>query len=190
MSAGTASDRVYHEFGCIHMSETTKNSEIFGLSEVRELLRLIGHTDVTELEVEREGARLYIKRNGSSATGEAESSRVAPVLSASTLAPLGSSSTHHHPTHHEDEEGHVELPAGHTVLAPMVGVFYAAPSPKEAPFVREGDEVQVGDTLGIIEAMKIMNEIDSEVNGRMARILVKNGQPVEYGQPLMVIEPV
>jgi acetyl-CoA carboxylase biotin carboxyl carrier protein len=173
------------------MSETTKSSEssdIFGLSEVRELLRLLGHTDVTELEVEREGARLYIKRGGHTTAGENEPSRVAPVLSASTLAPLGSTA-HHPPPHQDDEDAHVELPAGHTVFAPMVGIFYAAPSPKESPFVREGDEVKAGDTLGIIEAMKIMNEIESEVNGRIARILIKNGQSVEYGQPVMVIEP-
>lgn len=71
----------------------------------------------------------------------------------------------------------------------MVGTFYAAPSPKDKPFVQEGDEVRVGDTVGIVEAMKMMNEIESDVAGRVARILVKNGQPVEYGQPLMVIEP-
>jgi acetyl-CoA carboxylase biotin carboxyl carrier protein len=71
----------------------------------------------------------------------------------------------------------------------MVGTYYSAPSPKDAPFVQEGDEVHAGDAVGIIEAMKMMNEIESDVGGRVARILVKNGQPVEYGQALMVIQP-
>jgi acetyl-CoA carboxylase biotin carboxyl carrier protein len=82
-----------------------------------------------------------------------------------------------------------QLPAGHTVVAPMVGTFYAAASPKDPAFVQEGDEVRAGDSIGIIEAMKMMNEIETEVAGRVAKILVKNGQPVEYGQPLMVVEP-
>jgi acetyl-CoA carboxylase biotin carboxyl carrier protein len=81
------------------------------------------------------------------------------------------------------------MPAGHTIVAPMVGTFYAASSPKDRPFVSEGDEIHVGDTVGIVEAMKMMNEIESDVSGRVARILVKNGQPIEYGQPLMVVEP-
>jgi acetyl-CoA carboxylase biotin carboxyl carrier protein len=71
----------------------------------------------------------------------------------------------------------------------MVGTFYAAPSPRDEPFVQENDEIHAGDTVGIIEAMKIMNEVESEVTGRVTRILVQNAQPVEYGQPLMVIEP-
>jgi acetyl-CoA carboxylase biotin carboxyl carrier protein len=71
----------------------------------------------------------------------------------------------------------------------MVGTFYGAASPKDAPFVSEGDTIHAGDKVGIIEAMKMMNEIESEFAGRVARILVKNGQPVEFGQPLMVIEP-
>jgi acetyl-CoA carboxylase biotin carboxyl carrier protein len=72
----------------------------------------------------------------------------------------------------------------------MVGTFYVAPSPKDSPYVQEGDTIQAGDRVGIVEAMKMMNEIESEIAGRIVRILVKNGQPVEYGQPLMLVEPV
>jgi len=81
------------------------------------------------------------------------------------------------------------LPAGQPVTAPMVGTFYAAPTPKDPAYVQEGDTIHPGDRVGIIEAMKMMNEIECEVGGRVARILVKNGQPVEYGQTLMIIEP-
>jgi acetyl-CoA carboxylase biotin carboxyl carrier protein len=76
------------------------------------------------------------------------------------------------------------------VTSPMIGTFYAAPSPGEPPFVEEGDEVEVGQVIGIIEAMKIMNEITSEHAGIVERILVKNAQPVEYGQPLFEIRPI
>jgi acetyl-CoA carboxylase biotin carboxyl carrier protein len=76
-----------------------------------------------------------------------------------------------------------------TIEAPMVGTFYRAPSPDADPFVREGDLVKRGQVLCIIEAMKLMNEIESKASGRVVRVLPENGQPVEYGQPLFLIEP-
>jgi acetyl-CoA carboxylase biotin carboxyl carrier protein len=79
--------------------------------------------------------------------------------------------------------------SGHTITSPMVGTYYATPTPKDPPFVNEGDNVKSGDRLCIVEAMKMMNEIESDVSGRILKILVKNGQPVEFGQPLMIIEP-
>jgi len=79
-------------------------------------------------------------------------------------------------------------PKGHTVTSPMVGTFYAAPSPGAKPFVEIGSRVQVGDTLCIIEAMKMMNQIEAEVAGKVVSILVENGDPVEFGQALFVIE--
>ena len=82
-----------------------------------------------------------------------------------------------------------EVPKGHIVRAPMIGTFYAAPSPGEPPFVRVGDHVEAGQTIGIIEAMKIMNEIPADRSGIVAEILVANGQAVEYGSPLIRIEP-
>jgi acetyl-CoA carboxylase biotin carboxyl carrier protein len=78
--------------------------------------------------------------------------------------------------------------ADHTVTAPMVGTFYAAASPGAKPFVEIGSEVNVGDTLCIIEAMKMMNQIESDKAGRVTAVLVKNGDPVEFGQPLFIIE--
>ncbi len=79
-------------------------------------------------------------------------------------------------------------PSEHVVAAPMVGTFYAAPSPGAKSFVQIGDEVSVGQVLCIIEAMKMMNQIESEVAGKVRAILVKNGEPVEFGQPLFIIE--
>jgi acetyl-CoA carboxylase biotin carboxyl carrier protein len=80
-------------------------------------------------------------------------------------------------------------PSGHEVTAPMVGTFYGSPSPGAKAFVEIGSEVQIGDTLCIIEAMKMMNQIESDAAGRVVSILVENGSPVEFGEPLFVIEP-
>jgi len=80
------------------------------------------------------------------------------------------------------------VPAGRVVTSPMVGVFYAAPGPEAAPYVSVGDEVKKGQVLCIVEAMKLMNEIESEYSGRIIRVLAENGQMVEYGQPLFEIE--
>jgi acetyl-CoA carboxylase biotin carboxyl carrier protein len=79
-------------------------------------------------------------------------------------------------------------PAGHQITAPMVGTFYAAPSPGAKPFVEIGSAVEAGDTLCVIEAMKMMNQIESDVKGRVVSILCENGSPVEYGQLLFIIE--
>lgn len=79
------------------------------------------------------------------------------------------------------------LPEGHVVKAPMVGTFYASPNPESAPFVKVGQSVKAGDTLGIIEAMKMFNQIEADVSGTVRAILVSNGQPVEFDEPLFVI---
>jgi acetyl-CoA carboxylase biotin carboxyl carrier protein len=88
-----------------------------------------------------------------------------------------------------EEPAEDEQPEGHVVTAQMVGTFYLTPAPNKPPLVQEGDFVEKGQVIGIIEAMKVMNELEADVGGRVARILVQNQQPVEYGQPLMVIVP-
>ncbi len=80
-------------------------------------------------------------------------------------------------------------PAGHQVLSPMVGTYYEAAAPGSPNFVKIGDQVKAGDTLCIIEAMKMMNQIEADVSGKVVAVLAKNGEPVEFGQPLFVIEP-
>ncbi|MFN5058661.1 MAG: acetyl-CoA carboxylase biotin carboxyl carrier protein [Chloroflexota bacterium] len=159
-------------------------NEAFSLDEVRELIKLVSGSDINELTIERDEARIQIKR-GIAAP--------APVM---IQAPM-----HHHmgdvmmavPSN----AGAASAPAapaepvisGHQVTSPMVGTFYTSPSPKDAPFVNEGDMVKVGDALCIVEAMKMMNSIEADVAGRVVKILVKNGQPVEFGQPLIIIDP-
>lgn len=166
-------------------------ADVFGISAVRDLLRLINDSDITEILIERGDTKLHVKRGAPPHVPHPIA--VAPMVQA-PMAPLGALPSvpvqpMFQPAPPPADEPPAQLPAGHTVVAPMVGTFYASPSPKDPPFVQEGDEVRAGDSIGIIEAMKMMNEIETEVAGRIARILVKNGQPVEYGQPLMVVEP-
>jgi acetyl-CoA carboxylase biotin carboxyl carrier protein len=161
------------------MSDGAHDEGTLLTNDVRELLRIVGQSDIVELLIERGPVRLHLKR--------AVGAPVAALPAAAPAAPHASSAPP--AAQQQAEPGLLALPAGHTITAPMVGTYYSAPSPKDAPFVHEGDEVHAGDAVGIIEAMKMMNEIESDVGGRVARILVKNGQPVEYGQALMVIQP-
>jgi len=133
----------------------------------RRLAALLGELSLTEVEVESGDIRVRVQRAGA----------LAPATPAAAVA---------------DERPLVAdtvSPALVTVEAPMVGTFYRASSPTADPYVQEGDVVKEGQVLCIIEAMKLMNEIESKVGGRIARILVENGHAVEYGQPLFLIDP-
>jgi acetyl-CoA carboxylase biotin carboxyl carrier protein len=126
--------------------------------------------NLAELEVEHSGLRIRVVRtHGPGAASRSEAMAGSPSTSASEAATL--------PSHL------------HTIEAPMVGTFYRAAAPDAPPFVGEGDAVEQGQVLCLIEAMKLMNEIECKVAGRIAKILVENAQPVEYGQPLFLIEP-
>jgi acetyl-CoA carboxylase biotin carboxyl carrier protein len=140
------------------------------LEDIKALIELIKDTDVTELEIEREGQKIKISRT--KLFTQVELPRVA-----------------HAPLHREAPREIEEAQRLVTVTAPLVGTFYRASSPDAPPFVDMGTRVKKGQVLCIIEAMKLMNEIETEVDGVIARILVENGQPVEYGEPLFLIEP-
>jgi acetyl-CoA carboxylase biotin carboxyl carrier protein len=140
--------------------------------EIRALLELLREYGLTEIEVEREGERLRLRREPA-----------APPPASPTLAAAGPTSAPATPLPRADT---VSLLA---IEAPMVGTFYRASAPDAQPFVREGDLVKKGQVVCIIEAMKLMNEIESKVAGRVTRVLVENAQPVEYGQPLFALEP-
>jgi len=145
--------------------------------EIRRLADLLRDYGLSEVEVEREGVRVRLRRELSpSATAPAGS--VAPVSPAPAGAPMAIAAAS------AASEAHLL-----TIEAPMVGTFYRAPSPDAQPFVRDGDRVKKGQVVCIIEAMKLMNEIESKVAGRVVKVLVENAQPVEYGQPLFLVEP-
>ncbi|HAG07255.1 MAG: Acetyl-CoA carboxylase, biotin carboxyl carrier protein [Clostridia bacterium 62_21] len=154
-----------------------KEAKKVNLEEIRELIRLLNETDVTEFSLESQGVKISIKKGKVGGAPALETSP--PVPSAATTPPAAPAE----PEREEHEENLV------TVVAPMVGTFYRAPAPDAPPFVEIGDTVHEGQVLCIIEAMKLMNEIEAEVAGEIVDILVENGQPVEYGQPLFLIKP-
>jgi acetyl-CoA carboxylase biotin carboxyl carrier protein len=142
------------------------------LKELKALLRLMEGGDVDELEVEEGGRRVRIRRRGP-----------APAPAPAPAGVTGSLPAGPARLPAEEAEGLV------AIRAPMVGTFYRAPAPGAEPYVKEGDAVQMGTVVCIIEAMKLMNEIEAEAKGRVARILVENGQPVEFGQTLFLLSP-
>lgn len=146
------------------------------LKDIRAVLKLIQETDVEEIEVEQEGRRVRIRRRGPQAAAPTPSP-LAPVPVAQVAAEV--------PGAPEIRETTNLI----TVESPMVGTFYRAPAPGVDPYVLEGDKVVKGTVLCLIEAMKLMNEIEAEVSGKVHSILVENAQPVEYGQPLFLLEP-
>jgi len=152
------------------------------ISEIRKLIRLVQQSDVTEIEVTEGESTVRISRQSLVATTVAVPQAVAP---AATLAPAATAVAA--PT------AIAEAPAAendeHVFKSPMVGTFYAASSPDDDPFVSEGTVVKKGDVLCIVEAMKLMNEIEAEYDGVVEKVLAKNAQPLEYGQPIFVITP-
>jgi acetyl-CoA carboxylase biotin carboxyl carrier protein len=151
--------------------------------ELRALIRLVEESDIDELEIGRWGRTVRIVKRRPNPAGGAP---VAPPALAGPAIPL------QNPADLAESTGQVgEEKAGaehHVVESPMVGTFYRAPAPEAPSFVEIGDTVRVGQTLCILEAMKLMNELQSEVNGVVRKILAENTAPVEYGQPLFEIE--
>ncbi len=147
------------------------------IRKIKKLIELLEESDIAELEIHEGEESVRISRYGSAAPAPAPVAVAAPAPAAAP-APVA-------PAEAEAEPAAIK---GHTVNAPMVGTFYRAASPGAAPFVEEGQTVKVGDTLCIIEAMKLLNQIEADKAGVVTAILVENGQPVEYGEPMFVIE--
>lgn len=147
------------------------------LRKIKKLIELVEASQVVELEVREGEETIRISRQGAIATAIAP-----PAMMAAPMAAAHSSTA----TSESVSPG-ADVPAGHAVTAPMVGTFYRAPSPGAKPFVEVGQRIAKGDTLCIIEAMKMLNQIEADKDGTIKAILVENAQPVEYGQPLFVI---
>jgi len=147
--------------------------------KIKKLIELIEKSDIAELEIVEGEESVRISRNSSAPVMVAAPAAAAPVAATPAPATGGFS---------PPPIAEVEAPLGETIDSPMVGTFYEAASPTSAPFVKVGDSISVGDTLCIIEAMKMLNQIESEKSGTIKEILVDNEQPVEFGQPLFVIE--
>jgi acetyl-CoA carboxylase biotin carboxyl carrier protein len=146
------------------------------LRKLKTLIDLVAESDIAELEVTEGESKVRIVKSGAAPQGQvmmmqqpAAATIAAPAAPAAAPAPV------------------VAEPTGYVVKSPMVGTFYRSSAPGTPPFVEVGASVKAGDTLCIIEAMKLLNEIDSDTGGVVTQILVENGQPVEFGQPLFII---
>jgi len=149
---------------------------------VFEIIEKIEGTKIEEVEIEKDGVKIKVKQY----IGPKEVHNVMPAGAPSVE--IKEYITPSEPPKIE-ASGKAESKNYHVIKSPLIGTFYRAPSPGAPPFVEEGDIVSKGQVLCIIEALKVMNEIESDVNGKIVKILVENGQPVEYGQELFYIEP-
>ena len=150
--------------------------------KIKALIALLEESDVAEIEIHEGEESVRISRYSQNAPAPVVAAMPAAVPVAAP-APAAAA-----PAPAEEAAGEAAVPSGHQVTAPMVGTFYRAPSPGAKSFVEVGQQVSEGDTLCIIEAMKMLNQIEADKSGKIAAILVENGQPIEYGQPLFVIE--
>ncbi len=149
------------------------------IRKVKKLIELLEESDVAEIEIHEGEESVRISRASAMPMAAAQMApmAVAPqtVVAPTAAPPAG-------------EPAQADEIQGHAVRSPMVGTFYRSPSPGSKPFVEEGQQVSAGDTLCIIEAMKILNQIESDKTGTVRKILVDNGQPVEYNEPLFIID--
>ncbi|BCJ85922.1 acetyl-CoA carboxylase biotin carboxyl carrier protein [Effusibacillus dendaii] len=163
---------------------------MFKLNEIRELVRLIDETSVTELNVEANGTKLIIRKE----YGQAAPVIIpAPAVQTAATAPAAPAPVASAPVSTPDvpaakAETAAEDPTLHKIVSPMVGTFYKAPSPDSEPYVQVGSKVTEKSVVCIVEAMKLMNEIEADVRGEIVSVLVENGQLVEYGQPLFLVK--
>ena len=153
------------------------------LRKIKKLIDLLEESNLAEIEIKEgeESVRLARVPRGTVMAAPAPVQHAEPARPAAPAAPA--------PTLSADAVGKStkDVPDGHTVRSPMVGTFYEAQSPDKPPFVKVGQTVKAGDTLGIIEAMKMFNPIEADVSGTARAVLVKNGQPIEFDEPMFVI---
>lgn len=155
------------------------------LKEIKEIIALMNENSLNEIEIEREGLKLKLKKSadggvimqgpGHYAVESLPTPRAVPSASSAPVGNAGPAAA--------------EVKNTKDVKSPMVGTFYRSPSPEAAPFVEVGQTVEIGQVVCIVEAMKLMNEIKSEVRGKVLEVTVQNGEPVEFGQALFIVDP-
>ena len=148
------------------------------IRKVKKLIELLEESDIAEIEIHEGEESVRISR----------ASSITPVMGAAPASPVPLAAGAHAVVETAASTAPAQEPEGHIIRSPMVGTFYRAPSPGAKPFVTEGQSVSTGETLCIIEAMKILNQIEADTSGKVVEILVENGQPVEYNEPLFVID--
>ena len=173
-------------------SSTDASAPRVDFGELERLLSFMSNHGLEEVEYAHGGLKIRLKKAGSPAA-------TAPVQAASSSVPAPQAGAAQHasnppaaiapPSAASASPILVATADEHVIKSPIVGTFYAGPSPDAGSFVRVGDKVEAGQTVCIIEAMKLMNEIEADISGEIARVLVENGQPVEYGEPLFALRP-
>lgn len=160
---------------------------MFKLSEIKELVKLIDQSSIEELEIENEGARLSIRKPGIPEQQIIQAAPQPALAAVQAVQPAAPQAAPVQPA--EQPTAQANDASLHKITSPMVGTFYAAPSPTAPSFVEKGDKVTPKTVVCIVEAMKLMNEIEAEVKGEIVDVLVENGQLVEFGQPLFLVKP-
>jgi acetyl-CoA carboxylase biotin carboxyl carrier protein len=150
------------------------------IRKVKKLIEMLEESSLAEIEIQEGEESIRISR--ASSTAPLAAAAPAPVMAAPAAAPAAVADSS------APADSASGIPAGHKVESPMVGTFYRAPTPGASPFVEVGNQVNIGDTRCIVEAMKMLNQIDADKSGTIKAILKENGEPVEYGEPLFVIE--
>jgi len=166
-----------------------KRGALMDLAYVKKLLKLLSESDADEIEIEEEGKRIRVAKHPAAAQPAGPSGAQIP-LNGTVMMMAGTPTAVPAPAA-GPAPAVVEPPPAqnlHEIRSPIVGTFYRAPAPDAAPFVQQGSPVEPGSVLCIVEAMKLMNEIESDVTGTIIKVLVENGQPVEYDQPLFLVE--
>jgi acetyl-CoA carboxylase biotin carboxyl carrier protein len=164
--------------------------DMFTFEQIKELIELVGRNKLNSLEVERSGFKLRITGEAPPPAGRETVVVTAPAAAAPVIAaPAAAPAPEGAPAAAESAAPAGPAPDLHVVVSPIVGTFYAAPSPDAPPYARVGDRIRKGQVVCIVEAMKLMNEIESDVDGVIAEIYPKNAQPIEYGEPLFGVRP-
>jgi acetyl-CoA carboxylase biotin carboxyl carrier protein len=159
--------------------------------QIQELIKMINKSNIGEVSIEEKGFKLTIKQKEEPAIQQVIAAPVhAPQITALSAAPAATPQAQSNQASDKPAKA-AEAPAGNTVTikSPMIGTFYRSASPDRPPFASVGDEVSPGKVVCIIEAMKLFNEIESEVAGKIIKVLVEDASPVEYDQPLFLVEP-
>jgi acetyl-CoA carboxylase biotin carboxyl carrier protein len=155
------------------------------LRKLKSLIDLVQQSGIAELEITEGEEKVRISRGGVSATQVVPVAHVVTIPQAGVPAPVAAGAPAAAPA--EGEAAAAAAPEGHVIRSPMVGTFFRSSAPGSKPFVEVGQAVKAGETLCIIEAMKLLNEIEADREGVVKAILVENGQPVEYGEPLFIL---
>ncbi len=153
------------------------------LNYVKKLVKLLAESEVDEIEIEEEGKKIRVAKHAGNSAAVPPQVAAVPVPVLPSAAPVAPASMPAAASPASPPQGNF-----HEVRSPIVGTFYRAPAPDAAPFVNVGSTVDTGTVLCIVEAMKLMNEIESDVSGKVVKILAENGRPVEYDQVLFLIE--